>query len=505
MTVHDQSPSKSSQPPKTAADAFRATFSHPFTTSSPSPSPPPVKSQEQISPSEKPPSAIPAAAPLARELTEAEVNNAKDLLAQSAMFNSCTKDKLGEVARTMTKRTYSRGEDITVQGSPVDRFWVMATGHARRLRTEEDGVLRHVDSKKCGGTISSLSVIEGARTYATARCVTKQCIAYTMNRQQIMDMLAKDPLLQRGVMESLSARIRQNLYFKTPLLHQRSGNDVNFLAVGIAAAAESYPRSALNAVLNQRLTGVRGSLFPNMGVQIPTRVVYISGFKGLRALIDRNVDFEKYESSQARLFTRITAAIAPGLIMTPVSSILEASNAGHSNPEPLLRRSFRGTLPRGLREILFGVGLNQMSDFFTERYRNYLNSSAAISAGSITAGIVSGYLSHVPHNMSSLKLLQPSLTYRQVFRKFVDKSAPDHFVPKGIHDGIRNPLRVGLACLFPRGVLVRTAQICVSFVILNGVIKGIENDQLKRMQSYAGNANNDDAELLTMGGRIEEK
>jgi len=499
MTVDDQAPAKSSEAPKTAADAFRATFSHSFSTAPPSPVKPHEFSPDAPSGASVDPAAVTS------ELTDAEVENAKDLLAQSAMFNACSKDKLGEVASTMTKRTYARGEDITIQDQPVDRFWVMATGHARRLRTEEDGVLRHVDSKKCGGTISSLSVIEGARTYATARCVTKQCTAYTLNRSKIMDMLSKDPVLQRGVMESLSARLRQNMYFKTPLLHQRSGNDVNFLAVGIAAAAESYPRSALNAVLNQRLTGVRGSLFPNMGVQIPTRVVYIAGFKGLRALIDRNVDFEKYESSQARLFTRVGAAIAPGLIMTPVSSILEASNAGHSNPEPLLRRSFRGTMPRGLREILFGVGLNQMSDFFTERYRSFLNGAASVSAGSITAGIVSGYLSHVPHNMSSLKLLEPSLTYPQVFRKFVDKSAPDHFVPKGIPDGIRNPLRIGLACLFPRGVLVRTAQICVSFVILNGVIKGIENDQFRRMQSFADNANNKDADVLTMGDYEHKK
>lgn len=505
MTVHAQAPAKSPEAPKTAADAFRATFSHSFTTArSPSPpSPSPVTDQVDVTP--KKTNTKLAVTAVTSALTEAEVNNATDLLSRSAMFNSCSRSKLGDVARVMTKRVYSRGENITLQDEPVDRFWVMADGYARRLRTEEDGVLRHVDSKKCGGTISSLSVIEGARTYATARCVTKQCTAYTLNRSKIMDMLVKDAVLQRGVMESLSARLRQNLYFKTPLLHQRSANEVNFLAVGIAAAAESYPRSALNAVLNQRLTGVRGSLFPNMGVQIPTRVVYIAGFKGLRALIDRNVDFDKYENSQTRLFTRISAAIAPGLIMTPVSSILEASNAGHSNPEPLLRRSLRGTMPRGVREILFGVGLNQMSDFFTERYRAFLNGAASVSAGSITAGIVSGYLSHVPHNMSSLKLLQPSLTYGEVFRKFVDKSAPDHFVPKGIPDGIRNPLRVGLACLFPRGVLVRTAQICVSFVILNGVIKGIENDQFRRMQSFADNANNSTAELITMGGADGEQ
>ncbi len=35
-------------------------------------------------------------------------------------------------------------------------------------------------------------------------------------------------------------------------------------------------------------------------------------------------------------------------------------------------------------------------------------------AGSMMAGVAAGYLSHVPHNISTMKLLNPSLTYSQV-------------------------------------------------------------------------------------------
>ncbi len=49
-----------------------------------------------------------------------------------------------------------------------------------------------------------------------------------------------------------------------------------------------------------------------------------------------------------------------GLIMTPISSFLEASNAGVHNPEPMQRRMFRGIVPRAVREVIFGVGLNQV-------------------------------------------------------------------------------------------------------------------------------------------------
>ena len=135
--------------------------------------------------------------------------------------------------------------------------------------------------------------------------------------------------------------------------------------------------------------------------------------------------------------------------MTPVSSILEACNAGelssklmsiellnerslppppffffcskgHSNPEPLYVRWIRGIIPRGLREVpfslnsfvfvfvvlsiiyfilnieqvIFGVGLNQLSDYCEERIPPYIeNTALRNAAGSLTAGIISGYLS----------------------------------------------------------------------------------------------------------------
>ena len=60
-------------------------------------------------------------------------------------------------------------------------------------------------------------------------------------------------------------------------------------------------------------------------------------------------------------------ACIPGLLMTPVSSMLEACNAGHANPEPLALRWMRGIQPRALREVIFGIGINQLSDWCEER------------------------------------------------------------------------------------------------------------------------------------------
>lgn len=196
-------------------------------------------------------------------------------------------------------------------------------------------------------------------------------------------------------------------------------------------------------------------------------------------VLDREVHPEQYARPD---FVRFLTMVAPGVLMTPVSSILEACNAGHANPEPLLRRSTRGILPRGGREILFGVGLNQLSDYFEERARSTLSSPVAANlAGSLSAGVIAGYLSHVPHNLSTYKLMEPAKSYGQLFQKFVDTSVRESAVPAFLTGRSRAAARVGLAVLFPRGCVIRTAQIVGSFAILNGIINGMAAAEQQRI------------------------
>jgi hypothetical protein len=165
-----------------------------------------------------------------------------------------------------------------------------------------------------------------------------------------------------------------------------------------------------------------------MHIQVPIRILYINGFKGIRSFLDNNVrDILEISNSQIKPddyqyphLTRLAAAIIPGLCMTPMSSILEASNAGHSNPESMSTRWLRGTVPRAAREVIFGIGLNQLSDYCEERVPSVVQGQALRTAGgSLLAGMLCGYLSHVVHNMSTLKLMNPNLSYGEHFRNYV--------------------------------------------------------------------------------------
>jgi len=135
----------------------------------------------------------------------------------------------------------------------------------------------------------------------------------------------------------------------------------------------------------------------------------------------------------------------------------------------LLPPACLGTLARGA-QIIFGIGLNQLSDYCEERVPDSIASSKVMrnGIGSVAAGIVAGYLSHVPHNLSTMKLLQPHLSYAAHFQALV-KQAEAH-VPVGIPaGGPRRTFAMLRTIFWPIGVGIRSTQIIGSFVLLNGI------------------------------------
>jgi len=244
------------------------------------------------------------------------------------------------------------------------------------------------------------------------------------------------------------------------------------VATSVAATVESFYRSALNAYINAHLTGSPVSkLFPDMHVQIPMRVVYINGTKGTRAWLNNNIDPRDYSAP-----TLVSTAIllAPGLSMTPMSSVLEAANAGHKNPEPLKTRWMRGLAARAVREIIFAIGLNQAADYCEERVPVQVeNGLLRNTAGSLTAGVLAGYFSHVPHNLSALKLMTPSKSYLSLFHEYA--SSNEERLPKHWSQQQKQTVARVLGVVAPKAVMTRTVQIIGTFVLLNGIIYSLRD------------------------------
>jgi hypothetical protein len=421
-------------------------------------------------------------------LSRKDAESCKSLLGQCDMFHKVPPSYLSTLAGKMELRMLKRKDEFIHQGSPTDSFFLLESGEIERKFVDpKDKKVHSVEFSIRAQSINSMRVISGEKAFCTVKCVSESCKLYEMKRTEFLKLLEAEPLLTTSIAEGLCNQLRRgSKKFVTPLLEQRQDQDVNFQAVSIAAGIESYYRSALNSILNTRLTGVKAEFFPNMHIQVPTRIAYITGFKGLRHMLDQNVDPDSYNNPTT---VRLATALSPGIMMTPISSILEASNAGHMNSESMTTRWMRGIVPRAGREVVFGIGLNQLSDYFEERLSRFFdNSMAANAAGSLLAGVVSGYLSHVPHNMSTFKLLEPHRSYVDLYRMFVDKSVPpviDNMV-KTWPSSTRGYTRTLFATLFPRGLVVRTTQIVGSFMILNGTINYLqlrEHNKIQRLMS----------------------
>jgi len=420
-------------------------------------------------------------------------------LRKSTMFKYLSDASLKQLMKSMNMENFKKGDVLSVQGAPQTSSIVVVAGSVTRLRVIDDQ-LHHMNTLGDRGstaTIGALHLMREDPSFATVRAASDG-VCYRLQSDTFRELLDEQPGFAQEVIYGLTKEIRNHSHTRTPLFLQSGksmpAEPLPWFAVSCAAAIESFYRSGLNAFLNAQLSGTaRGSLFPNMHIQLPTRIVYINGFKGLRHVLDKNVAVSDYDNPQ---LVGLGLAVLPGLVMTPVSSILEACNAS-ANPEPLSIRWTRGIIPRCAREVIFGIGINQLSDFCEERMEIVQNQSLRNLGGSMVAGILAGYLSHVPHNLSTLKLLNPKLSYGQHFQSmsthwanWFDKSLypnSPNLTPRAqaFRAVTRKVVVPTLSCVLPKGSMIRTAQIAGSFLIINAAVNSLSHINVKVSVSRA--------------------
>ncbi len=406
-------------------------------------------------------------------------------LGKSTMFKYCSQQSKLALANSMELEPFKKGDVLSVQGEPQTSAIVVVEGQVARLRLINDQ-LHHMASLGSSGssaTVGMMHLLREEKCFATVRALSDGA-CYRLQADVFRELLEESPEFAQEVIFSLTREVRSHTRSARTPLFLTSGKampaePLPWFAVSCAAAIESFYRSGLNAYLNAHLSGQPlGTLFPNMHVQLPVRVLYINGFKGLRHLLDSRVQISEFESPQ---LAGLGLAVLPGIIMTPISSVLEACNA-QMNPEPLQVRWTRGFIPRCGREVVFGIGINQLSDFFEERMELFRSQKMQNLAGSLLAGVCAGYLSHIPHNLSTLKLLMPKVSYKDHFAKLMEPKAQwfdtKLYPPMLGETQGQQRLRLALrriavpfvTCALPKGALLRTTQIAGSFAIINSAV-----------------------------------
>lgn len=225
-----------------------------------------------------------------------ELGEAIEGLRQSTMFCQCSEFHLRRVASRMQRREFSKGEMLMQQGEPQNRMFVVTAGTVQRTRYEAGRVhdTETLGATRSMNTVGALHLLRCEPTYATAQCKS-DVVAYCLSSEDLNELLESPPLAKEVVFALTREVKRQSQLLRTPLLEQKP-LAFPIVATSVAAGVESFYRSALNSWLNYCLTGQASPLFPAMHLQLPTRVLYINGFKGARQYIGDNVVPEDYDS-----------------------------------------------------------------------------------------------------------------------------------------------------------------------------------------------------------------
>jgi CRP-like cAMP-binding protein len=198
--------------------------------------------------------------------------NCKELLKLCEMFFKVSDQHLSAISKLMKYKVFQRNQVMLTQGAPSDRFFLLDTGEIRRLYESGDGKVHNVEYAIKAKSIGSMKVLSMDPVFATVKCVSDECRVFELLRSDLVRLMKREPDIATEIAIGLCETVRTGTRkYQTPLLEQQQ-QEINIPAVAIAAGIESYYRSALNSLLNASLTGVKSDLFPNMHIQVPTRM-----------------------------------------------------------------------------------------------------------------------------------------------------------------------------------------------------------------------------------------
>lgn len=398
-------------------------------------------------------------------LRELYRTRALQALKSTVMFMGASEEELEPLVGAMELVEFRAGDMLVRQDCDLrDEAYIIYSGEVRRWISEQGR--KHLASTFCSRSVGLLHLYNRAeRSRFNAECATN-VVAFRLKKEDIDKAIERHPHLAHSIIKDLSFYIRQSSKsLSTPLLEQR-GYRSSLTVVSLAASVESFYRSFMNALINRAVTGQSCPFFPNMHIQVPVRVIYINGMKQCRSYFD-NQQQGLLGNPNAWLY-QLMYAMMPGLVMCPFSSVLEASNATN-NTEPMTWRWTRGYAPRMAREVLFAIGMNQAADFFTERWGSVITQSDGLrgAMGNVSAGLCAGYLSHLPHNLSTKKLYAPTRSYQELFEELWRRDVAR--VPTWCPAPMVDMAAKAITVLFPVGVVRRSMQICGTFMIINGI------------------------------------
>ena len=129
----------------------------------------------------------------------------ENLLRRSSLFQFLTEEHYEKLRALLKEESYDFGDLLVKQGDPANAFYVLASGRARVVKTDQAGEEIALASLKPGDSFGESALIEGGTRTATVRCSTA-VEALRLGRDDFLQLTEKIPALKHHL--ELMARHR---------------------------------------------------------------------------------------------------------------------------------------------------------------------------------------------------------------------------------------------------------------------------------------------------------
>ncbi|MEP6809227.1 MAG: peptidase domain-containing ABC transporter [Chthoniobacterales bacterium] len=124
--------------------------------------------------------------------------NDEDLLRRSSLFRLLPDDDFEKLRPLLQEEHYEFGDVIVRQGDEAEAFYILISGRARALKIQSNGDEVALGALRPGDSFGEASLAEGGKRNATVRGSTAVDLL-RLDRQDFLDLLEKEPELQRHV------------------------------------------------------------------------------------------------------------------------------------------------------------------------------------------------------------------------------------------------------------------------------------------------------------------
>eukprot|EP01065_Artemidia_motanka_P030204 TRINITY_DN36216_c0_g1_i1.p1 TRINITY_DN36216_c0_g1~~TRINITY_DN36216_c0_g1_i1.p1 ORF type:complete len:456 (+),score=131.53 TRINITY_DN36216_c0_g1_i1:59-1426(+) len=402
-----------------------------------------------------------------------------DTLRRTLAFSRVCESGLRQIASVCERKVFAEGDHIVHAGDTLDAAYVIVTGQVRRREEDLSEVALTLETATAGlrlsiGTLSLHSADPLQTQYPRDAVCSTAVVAYRIDAAKYRDLLRQHPALAIGVIESVSTHINKSDAIPRTALLAQQARPVPTAVTALAAVLEAGYRLMAHVLHTHRFATPAdlpkassqmeraSAAAGNIAVTTGARAVFIFAAKRLR---------ETFAGGpEASTAAQIGAAVAPGVVLAPLSGWLEARRKAGPWAAPRMRTDWsHGFCARAVRDGLFTLGMNQLSDFFEERCPSDWDPTVRVVAGSAASGVVVGYATHIPHMLCSMKLRYPTCTYSDLFQRYAREA--EGRLPKQLPPRLSGPAAAALAVLMPTGVVSRCAQLVVTFGLVNGVLQ----------------------------------